>query len=59
MDFLMEQLPIDSYMLIYKQKQSISINQYILSFKFDTTDNEIEDFFHIRNWPKQRTLSNL
>ena len=25
----------------------------------DTTNKEIEDFFHIKNWPKQLTLSNL
>ena len=31
-DFSMEQPPIDSYMLLCKQKNSISINQEILSF---------------------------
>ena len=27
----MEQLPIDRYLLLYKQMNSISVNQYILS----------------------------
>ena len=31
----MEQLPIDSYMLLCKKKNSFSINQQIVSFKFD------------------------
>ena len=25
----------------------------------DITNNEIEDFFHIRNWPKQLIIRNL
>ena len=35
-DSSMEQLPIDSYMLLCKQKNSISVNQKILSFSFDS-----------------------
>ena len=36
----MEQLPIDSYMLLCKQKNYISIDQYILKFSFDSNLNK-------------------
>ena len=36
----MEQLAIDSYMLLCKQNNSISINQQILSFYFDSNLNK-------------------
>ena len=36
----MEQLSIDSYMLLCKQKNYISINQQILSFQFDSNLNK-------------------
>ena len=39
-DFSMEQLPIDFYMLLCKQKNSISINQQILNFSFDSNLNK-------------------
>ena len=38
--FSMEQLPTDSYMLLFKQKNYISINQQILSFQFDSNLNK-------------------
>ena len=36
----MEQLPTDSYMLLFKQKNYISINQQILNFQFDSNLNK-------------------